>query len=151
MGHRPEDPCLAARSFQSWPGGFSPAAGTGDSGPTEGEQGFLDVEFWALFAGVGEAWEAARLRGDVDCMWQLLEATLVQCHGLRSEGFQRPAATTRLAAEEPRRDPYTGEAFSRAYTLASRRKRMLQQWLGFVGRPECAAQLRQLKRAMAAD
>ena len=27
----------------------------------------------------------------------------------------------------------------------------MQQWLGFAGRPECAAQLRQLKQAMAAD
>ncbi len=75
----------------------------------------MDLEFWALFAGVGDVWEAARLRGDVDCMWQVLEATLVQCHGLRSEGFQRPAAATRLAAEEPRRDPFTGETLSRAY------------------------------------
>ncbi len=54
----------------------------------------------------------------VDCMWQVLETTLVQCHGLRSEGYQRPAATTRLAAEEPRRDPVTGGALNRAYTLA---------------------------------
>jgi hypothetical protein len=76
---------------------------------------------------------------------------LLHCHGLRCEGFQRPAATTRLAAEEPWRDPYTGEALSRAYTLASLRKRRVQQWLGFAGRPECAAQLRQLKQAMAAD
>ena len=57
----------------------------------------MDLEFWALFAGAGEVWEAARLRGDVDCTWQVLETTLVQRQGLRSDGYQRLAATTRLA------------------------------------------------------
>jgi hypothetical protein len=90
-----------------------------------------------LFAGVGQVWEAARLRGDVDCMCQVseLEATLVQRHGFRSEECQRPAASTRLAAEEPRTDPFTGEAFNQAYELASLRKRRF----GFASRPEFLA------------
>ena len=54
-----------ADQFQQWV--------QGDPGPAEGEECFMDVEFWALFVGVGEAWEAARLRGDVDGMWQALE------------------------------------------------------------------------------
>ncbi len=36
----------------------------------------MGVEFWAVLAGVGEVWEAVRLRGDVGCVWQVLEATL---------------------------------------------------------------------------
>ena len=58
---------LQTHAWQQRPGGPVPAMAT--PGPAEGEEGFLDVEFWALFAGVGEAWEAARLRGDVDGMW----------------------------------------------------------------------------------
>ena len=58
-----------------------------DAGPEAEEQGFLDMEFWALFAPAAPAWEAARLRGDADGMWQQLEATLVCCHGFRSPDF----------------------------------------------------------------
>ena len=122
-----------------------------DAGPEAEEQGFLDMEFWALFAPAAPAWEAARLRGDADGMWQQLEATLVRCHGLRSPGFQQPAATTRLAAEEPRRDPHTGDALSQELTATSLRKCRLQQWLGMWGRPECEKQLRQLRRAIASE
>ena len=93
-----------AVQFQQW--------AQGDPGPAEDEQGFLDVEFWALFGEGAGAWEEARLRGDVDGMWRVLEATLVRCHGLHSPGYRKPAATTRLAAEEPRRDPFTGETLS---------------------------------------
>ena len=92
-----------------------------------------------------------RLRGDLNGMWLLLEAALVQCYGLRSPGFQKPAATTRLAAEEPRRDLYSGDALSRELTETSLKKRRLQQWLLMWGRPECEQQLRQLKRAIAAE
>ena len=56
-------------------------------------------------------------------MWQLLEATLVQCHGIRSKDFKRPAATTRVGSEEPRRDSFTGEALTEEYTQDSLRKR----------------------------
>ncbi len=75
----------------------------------------------------------------------------MQRRGLRSEGYQRPAATSRLAAGEPRRDPRAGEALSRACTLASLWKRRLQQWLGVAGRPDCAVRLRHLKQAVASD
>ena len=40
---------------------------------------------------------------------------------------------------------------SQQLTLTSLRKRRLQQWLGMMGRPECEQQLRQLRRAIAAE
>ncbi len=52
--------------FRAGPAGRFQQWLQGDSGPEEGEPGFMDLEFWALFSGVGEVWEAARLRGDVD-------------------------------------------------------------------------------------
>ena len=122
-----------------------------DAGPEAEEEGFGDAEFWAIFAPVAGAWEAARLKGDANGMWEVLEAALVQCHGLRSPGYQKPAATTRVAAEEPRRDLYTGDALNQELTEASLKKRRLQQWLQMWGRPECEQQLRQLKRAIAAE
>jgi hypothetical protein len=123
----------------------------GDAGPEAEEEGFTDLEFATQFVQVVAEWEAARLRGDVNCMWQVLEETLVQCHRHRSPAFKQPRATTRLASEEPRRDLRSGEALTRALTEASRRKRRLQQWLCLAGRPECQEQLRQLKHAMAGD
>ena len=138
-------------SFRSGPADTFPQWVPGDAGPEGGETGFLDAEFWALFAGSAEAWEQCRQQGDVDGMWQLLEATLVQCHGLRSEGFKRPIATTKVGSEEPRRDPFTGEALSEEHVLASLRKRRAQQWAHMHGREECTSQLRQLKAAIAED
>ncbi len=93
-------------------------------------------------------WEAARLAGDVDCVWQVLEDTLAQRHRRRSPAFAQPRATARLAAEELRRDRQSGEALAKAFAEASRRKRRLQQWLSLAGRPECSEQLRQLKNRM---
>ena len=138
-------------SFRSGPADTFPQWVPGDAGPEEGEAGFSDAEFWALFAGRAAAWEQCRQQRDVDGLWQLLEATLVECHGLRSEGFKKPAAVTKVGSEEPRRNPFTGEALSEEHVLASLRKRRVQQWLSLFGRPECAEQLRQLKAAIAED
>jgi hypothetical protein len=93
----------------------------------------------------------AHQQGDVDGMWQLLEATLVQCHGFRSEGYKRPAATTKVRSEEPRRNLFTGEALSEELVQAALRKRRVQQWVCVLGRTECESQLRQLKAAIAED
>jgi hypothetical protein len=138
-------------SFRSGPADTFPQWVPGDAGPEEGEAGFSDAEFWALFASKAAAWEHCRQQGDVDGLWQLLEATLVQCHGLRSKDFKRPAATTKVGSEEPRRDPFTGEALSEEHVQASLRKRRVQQWVHLNGRAECLDQLRQLKAAIAED
>ena len=138
-------------SFRSGPADTFPQWVPGDAGPEEDEAGFLDAEFWALFASRAQGWEQCRREGDVDGMWQLLEATLVQCHRLRSNDFKKPAATTKVGSEEPRRDLYTGDALSEELGQASLRKRRVQQWVLLHGKEECLNQLRQLKKAIAED
>ncbi len=116
--------------FQQWQ--------LGDAGPAAGEEGFSDLEFWTKFQEVA-ALGSPRGSADVDCMWHVLEDTLVQCRRHRSPAFKQPRATAQLASEDLRRDLRTGKAFTKAFTELSRRKRRLQQWLCLAGRPECGA------------
>ncbi len=60
----------------------------GDAGPAEGVEGFSDLEFWTELQEVGGMWEFAKLRGDVDCTWQVSEDALVQHHRHRSPSFK---------------------------------------------------------------
>jgi hypothetical protein len=123
----------------------------GDAGPEEGEEGFTDIDFMAAFVGKAGEWNEARRNLDVTGMWAALEKTIVQCHQIRSPLFRQPKATTKVAAEEPKRNLFTGDAASQELDAATLRKRRLQQWLAFEGRPECSGQLKQLMAAMAED
>ena len=80
----------------------------GDKGPAEKEKGFSDHEFWEALGGSSSSWEEAVAQGNVDTLWNLLEETLCRCHGLRSPGFQAPAARTVPKQEEPKRNLHEG-------------------------------------------
>ena len=127
--------------FQSWT--------LGDSGPKEQEGSFTDEEFEAIFGG-RDLWEAAAAIGDVDTLWKLLEPALCQAHAARSPGFKAPAARTVTKSEEVRRG-FGGDLIDKVLTEAVRRKRWLQHWLASMGKPSCAHQLADVRRALAAD
>ena len=108
----------------------------GDKGPAEKEQGFSDQEFWTAFGGSCISWVEAVARGDVDTMWALLEAALCSCHGLRSPGFQAPAARNVTKQEEPKRDLHEGDLCEASLTAAILRKRRWQQLLAWSLKPD---------------
>jgi hypothetical protein len=56
-----------------------------------------------------------------------------------------------VTAEEPRRNPYGGDAVTKEASAITLRKRRLQQWLALEGRPECSCQVQQLRAAIAQD
>ncbi len=146
-------PVHAAQHFQVMTGAARvlPRWQLGDAGPEDGEASFDNCDWEHQFDGVRGAWQEALRNRDVDGAWAALETALVRSHQLQAPEFQLPRGRTVERAEEAPQDKYTGQAYTQALRDAQHRKRVLQQLLACVEKPERGEMRKQLRHVLCKD